>query len=137
MDYTCDLFLLFSSRTEIWYLPKPRLSTSTRLFCWLFAAKNQEQCGGIWKNLIPLQRKRPLPQLAPLALSLTLTLIRPSLKHNLCLRLHLALVLVEDGEDYFYNSPSEDEGECVRKKGCEESESEDAWISEVESDWYS
>ena len=41
----------------------------------------------------------------------------------------------QDGEDYFYNSPSEDEGECVRKKGCEESESEDEWISsEVESD---
>ena len=36
--------------------------------------------------------------------------------------------------DYFYNSPSEDEGECVRKKGCEESESEDECISEVESD---
>ena len=40
----------------------------------------------------------------------------------------------QDGEDYFYNSPSEDEGECVRKKGCEESESEDECISEVESD---
>ena len=41
----------------------------------------------------------------------------------------------QDGEDYFYNSPSEDEGECVRKKGCEESESEDEWISsDVESD---
>ena len=38
------------------------------------------------------------------------------------------------GKIIFYNSPSEDEGECVRKKGCEESESEDEWISEVESD---
>ena len=38
------------------------------------------------------------------------------------------------GEDYFYDSPSEDEGECVKKKGCEESESEDECINEVESD---
>ena len=59
MDYTCDLFLLFSSRTEIWYLPKPRLSTSTRLFFWLFAAKNQEQCGGIWKKTNSPSKKAP------------------------------------------------------------------------------
>ena len=28
----------------------------------------------------------------------------------------------EQHEDYFYNSPTEDEGECVRKKGCVESD---------------
>ena len=36
--------------------------------------------------------------------------------------------------DDFYDSPSEDEGECLRKKGCVESESEDECIGELESD---
>ena len=40
----------------------------------------------------------------------------------------------QDGEYYFNDRPSEDEGECVRKKSCEESDSEDECIGDVESD---
>ena len=34
---------------------------------------------------------------------------------------------------YFYDSPTEDEGECLRKKSCVESESEDECICELET----
>ena len=39
----------------------------------------------------------------------------------------------EQHKDDFYESPSEDEGECLRKKDFVDSESENECISELES----